>query len=222
MTAEVQSTHSDPEKKSTDKEFNFRALEAKNAAVQRQLESERQERERVQRELEELRTRSSSQDDSSDDEPYIDKKRLNKELAKYDASSKKQTKEEIQQTVQQAVAAERERMWLGTNTDFYDVMQHAEKIVQKDPELAETILQMPDTFERKKLVYRSIKTMGLHQPEPKQPSIQEKIDNNKKHLYYAQTSATNPPYAGAGDFSESGQKTAYDKMQELKKRMRLG
>lgn len=221
MTAEIQMAQSEPEKKPNDKEFNFRALEAKTAAVQRQLEVERQERANVQRELEEMRSRSTP-DDSSDDEPYVDRKRLKKELASYDANSKKQTKEEIQQTVHQALAAERERVWLGANSDFYDIMQHAEKIVQKDPELAESILQMPDTFERKKLVYRSIKTMGLHQPEQKQPSIQEKIDNNKKHLYYAQTSSTNPPYAAAGDFSESGQKSAYDKMKELQKRMRLG
>jgi hypothetical protein len=221
MSAEVQMI-SPEEKKPSDKEFNFRALEAKAAASQRQLELERHERAQVQRELDELRNRNTSADDSADDEPYVDRKRLKKELANYDANVKKQTNEAIQQTVQQALAAERERMWLQTNPDFYDTMQHAEKIVQKDPELAESILQMPDTFERKKLVYRSIKSMGLHQSEQKQPSIQEKIDNNKKHLFYSPTSNTSPPYAAAGDFSETGQKTAYDKMKELQKRMRLG
>jgi hypothetical protein len=79
---------------------------------------------------------------------------------------------------------------------------------------------MPDTFERQKLVYKNIKAFGLDRPEAKQPSIQEKIDSNKRSPYYQPSGVGSAPYASAGDFSASGQKQAYDKMKELQNRLR--
>jgi hypothetical protein len=118
--------------------------------------------------------------------------------------------------------SEKQSTWLNTNKDFYEVMQNAEKLAQRDPELAETILRMPEGFDRQKLVYANIKALGLHKPEEKQPSIQEKIDANRRNPYYQPSGIAAAPYASAGDFSASGQKNAYEKMQELKNRLRLG
>ena len=101
-------------------------------------------------------------------------------------------------------------------------MKHAQKLVDKDPELAETILEMPDTFERQKLVYKSIKSLGLHKPEESKESIQSKIDANRRTPYYQPSGVASAPYASQGDFSPAGQKNAYDKLKELKNRLRLG
>jgi len=205
--------------KPSDKELNFRALEAK---YQRQLELERAEKERLSQELAQRNNVNSQNDDEDEDEPYVNKKKLSKTLEKFGQKQNQQTQSEIQKAVNTALAEERKQNWIKQNPDFYDVLQHAEKFAQRDPELAETILQMPEGFERQKLVYKNIKALGIHKPEQKAPSIQEKVDANRRSPYYQPTGVGSAPYAGPqSDFSPSGQKDAYNKMQELKNRLRL-
>lgn len=206
------------ETKPNDKELNFRALEAK---YQRQLEQERQEKERLQRELYEKSKAALHEEDDKDDEPYVDHKKLEKKLNKFGQS----TQSEIQKAMEMAKHAAKEElkqeMWLENNPDFYDVLQHAEKFANKSPKLANTILKMPEGFERQKLVYEAIKEMGVNKPEVKQSSIQDKIDANKKSPYYQPSGVGAAPYAQVGDFSQSGQKNAYDQMQKLKSQLRI-
>jgi hypothetical protein len=202
--------------KPSDKELNFRALEAK---YQKQLEHERAARIEAERLVQESRMQS---DDDDDGEPYVDKKKLEKKLGRFAEQTRAQTQTEIKKAVQEAVYEERKNMWLKSNNDFYDVLQHADKFAAHDPELAETILQMPVGFEREKLVYKSIKALGLHQERQKEPSIQEKIEANKRSPYYQPSGVGTSPYASAGNYSATGQKEAYAKMQELKSRLRLG
>jgi hypothetical protein len=200
----------------SDKELNFRALQAK---YEKQLAEERAARQEAERIAQE-RSKSHNEDDDGD-EPYVDHKRLNKKLQKFGEQTMQQTQSEIKQAVSQALYEERKQNWLKTNQDFYDVMQHAQKFAEKDPELAETILEMPDTFERQKLVYKNIKAMGLHKPAAAEPSIQQKIDANRRSPYYQPSGVGTAPYASQGDFSPSGQKQAYDKLQELKRNLRI-
>ena len=169
-----------------------------------------------------LQSVPQNDDDDDDSEPYVDKRKLKKELSKFEQNTKQITQSEVQRQVQQAIAEERRQNWLKNNADFYEVMQHAEKFAEKDPELAETILTMPDTFERQKLVYKNIKALGINQKEQPKQSIQETIEKNKRSPYYQPSGVGSAPYATAGDFSSGGQKNAYAKMQELKQRLRLG
>lgn len=208
--------------KPNDKEYNFRALEAK---YQRQLEQERTERERMARELDEVRKMHQSkqiEEEDDDSEPYIDKRRLNKTLSNLEKKFEEKIEKKAEEKARSMIDLEKRNTWLDTNKDFYEVMQHAEKLVHTNPVLAETILKMPDTFERQKLVYANIKALGLDKPEQKVPSIQEKIDSNRRTPYYQPSGISAAPYASVGNFSPSGQKQSYDKMQELKNRLRLG
>lgn len=204
------------ETKPTDKELNFRQLEAK---YQRQLEQERAARLEAERRAEEASNKHVPEDD--DDEPYIDQKKLEKKLASFGQQTQKQTQSEIQKAVQTAIYEERKSNWVKQNPDFYEVLNHAEKLANSDPELAETILEMPDNFERQKLVYKNIKALGLHKERAKEPSIQEKIDANRRSPYYQPGGVGSAPYQSVSDFSPSGQKSAYEKMQEMKSRLRL-
>jgi len=200
----------------SNKELNFRALEQK---YQQQLAQERAERERLSQELEKAHNIRSNRDDEEDDsEPYVDHKKLRREQAKFGQQIKQETQSEINKAVQHALKEERKQTWLKSNSDFYDVMQHAEKFAQSDPELAETILEMPDTFERQKLVYKNIKALGLHKPPVPQQSIQDKIDSNRKAPYYQPTGVSSSPYNHQSDFSPQGQKEAYEKIKALKSR----
>lgn len=205
-----------PENKASDKELNFRALQAK---YEKQLADERQAREQLEKKLQE-RVPVQQNDDDEDDEPYVDKKRLEKKLTRFSEHTKQYTQTEIQTQIQKALAEERKQAWLDSHGDFYSILQHAEKLADKNPNLAETILKMPDGFERQKLVYENIKALDLHQPEKKAPSIQEKIDANRKSPYYQPSNISPGPYSQVSDFSDAGKKKAYDMMKDLQKRLK--
>jgi len=217
MTAQVETQQNNNVDKTTnDKELNFRKQEA---MFQRMLAEKEARIAELEKERQHARQHNPD-DDDDDNEPYVDRKKLKKTLDRFGQQTRQETQTEIQKAVQLALEEERRQSWVKQNPDFNEVMKHAQKLADTDPELADAILQMPDTFERQKLVYRNIKLAGLHQ-EKKQPSIQETIDKNKRSPYYQPTGISNAPYAGGGDFSSSGQKNAYEKMQELKKSLRI-
>ena len=101
-----------------------------------------------------------------------------------------------------------------------DTMKHAEKLVLDHPDLAESILKMPDNFERQKLVYSTIKNLRLDKPK-QENSIQNKIDANRSGGHYQPSGVGTGGYQITGDFSAGGQKAAYEKMQLLKSQLRL-
>lgn len=207
----------------SDKELNFRALENK---YKRALEEERNARihaENAARESLERKNQQVNEEDDDDDDDYVNKKKLTKKLQKFGEQTKKETQSEIQKAVQIALHEEKKQNWLKNNDDFYDVLnKHADEFARLDPELAETILNMPEGFERQKLVYKNIKALGLHKPK-EDSSIQKKIDANKRGPFYQPSNQGTAPYAGVqADYSDAGKKNAYQKMLDLKKRLRLG
>lgn len=217
MTAPSQENQVQDQKPS-DKELNFRKLEEK---YQRELAQERAARQEAERIAQEKSKVVHHDEEEDDDEPYVDKRKLKKTLDKFGQQTKQETQTEIQKAVQVALHEERKQNWVKSNPDFYDVLQYAEKLALKDPDLAESILEMPEGFERQKLVYKNIKALGLHRPEEKAPSIQQKIDANRKSPYYQPSGVGTAPYSNAGDYSQGGQKQAYEKMQQLKAQLRI-
>lgn len=220
MTSPEQENQVQPQEQNNSKEYNFRALEAKmQQERQARLEAERRA-EQAERAAQESLARKQ-EDGDDDSEPYVDHKNLSRKLASFEQKLEQKIEKKAEEKAASMLANERKQSWLRQNPDFYEVLQHAEKFAQKDPELAEAILEMPEGFERQKLVYKNIKALGLHKPEVKGPTIQEKVDANRRSPYYQPSGVANAPYAAAGDFSPVGQKTAYDKMQELKNKLRI-
>lgn len=207
-------------KEVSDKEYNFRALENQFKQERAMRLDAEQSAMQERQAKEELQTRWQKEQDSDDDsdplEPYVDDKRLEKKLAKYDQKSKQYTQNEIKNAVQSAIYEERKSNWMQKNSDFYEVMKHANKFAETVPELAESILQMPEGFERQKLVYSNIKTLGLHQDKPAAPSIQDKIDSNRRSHYYQPSGVSHAPGGMGGNYSPAGQQESYKIMQELK------
>ncbi len=204
---------------SNDKELNFRKLEAK---YQQELAVERARREDMEKRMTELTQKQAPQEEDDDDsEPYVDHRKLDKKLSKFAAQNKTETQTEIQKAVAHALREEQKKNYVKSNPDFFDVLEKAEQLAIHAPELAESILEMPESFERQKLVYKNIKALGLDKPKVKEHSIQETIDARRKGPYYQPSGVGSSPYASAGDFSASGQKNAYDKMKELQARLRL-
>lgn len=220
MTVPSQENQAQNQDKPSDKELNFRALEAK---YQREVQQERNARLEAERLMQEVNARKQNinDDDDDDSEPYVDKKRLNKQLNKFGQNTQTEINKAMEQAKFSAKEELKQEIWLENNADFYDVLQHAEKFAQRLPELAKTILKMPEGFERQKLVYQNIKALDAHKPEIKQSSIQEKIDSNRRSPYYQPSGVGTSPYISQSDFSAGGQKQAYDKMQELKSRLKI-
>jgi hypothetical protein len=205
--------------KQSDREINFRKQEA---MYLRQLDQERQEKEKLRQENESLKkTPQHVQEEDDDSEPYVDHKKLNKRLT----ANNQVTQSEIQKAMEIAKRSAKEElkqeMWLENNPDFYDVLQKADDFAQRAPKLAENILRMPDNFARQQLVYQTIKEMGIDKPAQKQSTVQDKIESNKRSPYYQPTGSNAAPYAAVGDFSATGQKNAYEKMQQLKSTLRI-
>ncbi len=221
MSAQNSQENQGQDQKPTDKELNFRALEAK---YQKQLEIERSARIEAERTVQETLSRKQvvQEDDEDDSEPYVDNKKLNKKLSKFGQSTQSEIQKAMEIAKQSAKEELKQEMWLENNPDFFDVLQHADKFAQRAPKLAESILRMPEGFERQKLVYQNIKEFGLDKPALPEKSIQQKVDANRRSPYYQPSNVGTAPYASQGDFSESGQKNAYDKLQQLKKNLRLG
>jgi len=200
-----------------DKELNFRKQQQMYERMLAEKDARLAELERI------TQSRAAPQDDDdSDDEPYVDKRRLEKKLTKFGQVTQSEIEKAMQIAKEKAKEELRNEMWLETNSDFHEIMGHAEKFAEKAPHLAKSILSMPEGFERQKLVYQNIKALGLHQPESPKENIQSKIDANRRGAFYQPTGVGAAPYASQGDFSSSGQQNAYSKMQELKNRLRLG
>ncbi len=209
------------EQKPNDKEYNFRQLEAK---YQRELAQERAKREEAERMTHEIRSQrvQLQEEESDDNDPYVDHKKFERKMTAFEKRMEEKIDKKAEEKARSLIDNQKKDMWMRNNPDFFDVLQYAERFAQSNPGLAETILEMPEGFERQKLVYSNIKALGLDKPEQKQPSVQDKIDANRKSPYYQPSGIGAAPYnAGSGDFSPSGQKNAYAKMQELKAKMRV-
>lgn len=169
----------------------------------------------------------SKVEDEEDEDPYdvIDHRKLDKKLSKFNQKSRQETESVVENAVQQALAKERQRQWLKSNPDFAEVMEHADILAQKDPELAEIVLTMPDNFERQKLVYKNIKAYGAHRKEEPKETIQDKINQNMRSPYYQPSGVGTSPYQGyvlgGKDYSDSEKLNSFNKMKELQKKIRL-
>jgi hypothetical protein len=222
MTENVQQVaEQKPVSQASDADRNF-------ANLRKSLEERTKENQALQERISKLEASQKQKevslpsDDDDYDQPFVDNAKLKKEMRSVYEQAKQDAKKETMNEFQRMMQEQRQQDWIRGNPDFYDVMQHAQKFADTDPELAETILAMPEGFERQKLVYRNIKSLGLHKPEGKKSDIQDKIDANRKPLYYQPSGSSTSPYSSGGDFSVQGQKASYEKMLQLKNNLRLG
>ncbi len=202
----------------SDKELNFRKLEAK---YQQELAYERSRREDAEKQALALSHKTETEDDEDDSEPYVDHKRLNKKLSKFGQNTQSEIKNAMNQAKELAKEELKAELYLENHTDFHQVLEKADEFAAKHPKLAENILRMPAGFERQKLVYQTMKELGIDKPKVPEQTIQQKIDANRKAPYYQPSGVGASPYSSQSDFSQSGQKQAYDKMKELQSRLRL-
>lgn len=206
---------------------------AKNSAdlnfanMRKMLEEERRERIALQVKHEALEsekskwTKKDPVEEEDEDEPYVDPKTLNKKFGAFRAEMDALIEEKAEKKAQAIMQEDKKDLYLKTNTDFHDTLAPdiLQKFADQHPGMAEAILRMPEGFERQKLIYEAIKSTGVNRKEEKS-SIQDTINKNKQSHYYSPSGVASAPYSAQGDFSVTGQKKAYEKLQELKSRMK--
>lgn len=216
MSEEIQNTDQQKPQSDNSAEINFAKLRKKLEAEIQEKEALKLKAAQLEKEREELlRGRNVASDDDDDDEPYVDKRKLKKELSRHGEEFEKR----VEKKVQEALEEERRATYLKENADFNDVLSEEglKGFVASHPGVAQAILRMPDGFERQKLVYETIKDLNRLKESAKKSAIQDTIDANRRSPYYKGPSSATPPFGGQID-----PKAAYNKMQELKSRLRLG
>lgn len=126
-----------------------------------------------------------------------------------------------EERAKQLLEQERQANFLKENKDFEQIMSQdmLQKFVDTYPDIAEGILQsMPDDFNRKKHVYKTIKSLKLHMKPEEHDTINDKIRKNQQSGLYQPSNVAPSAYKVGGDFSPQGQKQAWDQMQELASR----
>lgn len=204
----------------SDKEINLGRMRAK---YEQELNYERSRREDLERQMHLSQQRSApvQEEDDDESEPYVDHKKLNKKLNKFGQNTQNEIKNAMKQAKELAKEELKQEFFLDNHSDFHDVLEKVDQFAAKYPKLADNILKMPAGFERQKLVYQTIKELGMDKPEQKAKSIQETVDEKRRGPYYQPSGVGSAPYQSASDFSTGGQKQAYDKMKELQSRLRL-
>src|SRR5271165_6676017 len=106
----------------TDKELNFRNLEAK---YQRQLEQERAGRLEAEKMAQEALARRNPPQDEDDDtsDPYVDHKRLAKQFSSFEKRMDEKIDKRAEEKARTMVAETRKSDFLRNNPDFYEVLQ---------------------------------------------------------------------------------------------------
>lgn len=220
MTIDTKEAAATEQQKQTDKEFNFEKL-------RKQLEQERAEKIKMQERLEALEKAQKPikvEDDDDSDEPYIDQKTFSKKMSKFEASLEDKIDKRAEEKARFIVEHEKQQEYVRKNADFNQVLtsENIQKFANEHPQIAERMLRMPDTFDRQALLYEQIKVLQTAKKAADEKSaIQQKIEQNRKTPFYQPSGVAASPYAAAGDFSPSGQKASYEKLQELKSRLRL-
>lgn len=217
MTVPSQNAENQPQ--SNEKEINFRAMQAK---YERELEAERRARQQAEEKAASLeRSRHTApkeeEEDDSDDQPYVDKRVLSKTLNKFAQGFEQKIEKKAEEKARAMLQEERQLNYMRQNPDFHSVMSsdNIQKFAEKYPSIAENILEnVPEGFGRQKLLYQTMKDMGIGKKEEPKPNIQEIIDKNKQTPF--QPSSWGSAYQGQkGDFSPAGQKAAYERTQQL-------
>lgn len=212
--------------KENDAEINLSRMRKK---YERELQDEANARQKAEARVAELEAMTKKADPKDDEEEeegydlYVDTKKFKKTLRNFSEQTEKKTQSQIQRAVNEALDNERRQQYLNNHSDFNQTLteENAEKFAQQYPKLADTILKMPESFERQKLVYENIKALGLDRKESPKNTVQDKINQNRQHPGYQPTGAPGGSYANQGDFSKAGQKAAYEKMLDLKRRMKI-
>lgn len=221
VTAPVLGT---PDAQPSDKELNFRRLEAaRDAEREARIRAEMQNQ-RMQEELQSIKEmlKPKEIDPLDDSDDYVDPARLKAKLDKEREAYEKKAKAIARDTYEQIQKEEREKNFLGRlkseHADYDQVMNENSiaALEQQNPHFVQAILKIGDEYERRKLAYDYIKANQTPKEPP--PSIKEKVAENAANPYYVATGSGTPMAIEFDTKSASARQAAYAKLKAAQKR----
>jgi len=211
---------------SSDKEINFRRLEAAR-------EAEREARIRAEMQMESMRSELSQikealQPKESDPldgvEDFVDPERLRAKLDKVSANLKKEAKEIARQTIREEREQEEKRNYLSRLksqfSDYDEVMNEANivNLESVDPVFLETVLEVPDEYARRLKTYKKLKTLQQAPREDSKSSIKDKVEENSRNPYYIPPSTATPAAVDFDISSKASRVQAYEKLKAAQRK----
>ncbi len=212
-------------KEFSDKELNFRRLEAaKEQEREARLRAEEHAKS-MQRELMEIKSMLTpkEKDPLDDVEDFVDKDRLRAIREADRRHFQKEAKEIAKQTYLESQREYDQKNYLqrlkAQCPDYDQVMTQAnlENLERVDPVFAETVLEIPDEYARCMKAYKKLKSLQTKAKDI--PSIQDKVAENQRNPYFIPPDSGSR--SGAVDFdvsSPKARKEAYAKLQAAQKR----
>lgn len=195
-------------------ERNFASLRQARERAEMQVMQEREARVKAEQELEAMKRRPIDDDsDDDEDDSYVDSKKLKRQLSKMEQNIERKAEDRARRIIEEERGKNFMVQLRTEYRDFDEVLspEAANRLAEANPVLAETILALPNEYEKRKLAYETIKSMGFHKkPEPK-ASAQDLVNKNMRNPYYYPASQGSAP-GNSGDFTEAGKKAAYEKM----------
>ena len=215
-------TPDQPAEKKNESEGHFAKLRQAKEKAELVAEHERNERLRLQQEIDSIRAQKlspKSDEEEEEDDGYVDARALKRTIKRLESDFDRKVEEKL---VKKLDEENRKNFMFKLKSEYPDfdhvlTEETAAKLEQANPKLAQMILNVPDEYQRRAMAYEAIKTAGLHkkaEPAAKE-SVQDKINQNQRSLYYI------PPATGtagmpSGDFSPEGRKAAYARLKNLK------
>lgn len=226
-----------PEKESalkegvSDKEFNFRRLEAerekeREARIRAEMQAEALQNE-VKQIQEMLRPKEADPFDSIEDIADLDRDKLKKLFSHSQAQLERRAREIAETTIREEKERDKKtnfRDQLRRQYNDYDQFMNEQTIAQmqeREPDAIDAISAIEDPYVRCEKAYSFIKKrMSAKKEEVPPPSVKDKVEENMQNTYMIPASSSTPPY-NAVDFdlrSPNARKAAYEKLKAAQRR----
>lgn len=231
MTSGVPQESASPEKTEvsqglSDKEINFRRLEAARDADREARIRAEMAAEQMRSELMEIKQMLAPKDIDPLDgvEDYVDPARLKAKLEKERSHFKKEAKEIAERTYEEHKKKDDAANFLSRlKSDFrdYDEVMNETNIIQlekTDPVFLEAAMEVSDDYKRRQMTYKKIKSMQVAKPANEGMSIKEKVEENTKNPYFIAPSSGTPSAVEFDTRSRSAREKAYEQLKAAQRR----
>lgn len=211
----------------SDKEINFRKLEAAREAEREARIRAEMQAEAMRNELQEIKQMLQPKEADPLDgvEDYVDPARLRAKLEKVSANLKKEAKEIAKQTIREELEQEEKRNFLhrlkSQYPDYDQVMNEANiaNLESIDPVFIETVLEVPDEYARRLKTYKKLKNLQQAAPKAEEKqSIKDKVEENARNPYYIAPSMATPSAVDFDIKSPQSRQQAYEKLKAAQRR----
>lgn len=210
----------------SDKERNFRRLEAAREAEREARIRAEVQAQAMQREIENIKMmlQPKEKDLLEGVEDYIDKDRFRAIMAQKEAQLKREAEAIARKTYAEMEAQRQkeekdnfQKRLRSSYEDFDDVMteENILKLERSDPEFLETVLDIEDPYKRREKTYKRVKK---ELQKSVAPSVKEKVQENLQNPFYIPSSHGTSNQAIDFDVrTPAAKKVAYEKLKNAQR-----